>query len=824
MIPRGKPFDKNDFKIEDFAPHLDEEWPAILEMIEKGDSELKEEGREETNGAIINRFMKFLQDKVLTQNEVNQNITHDKGIAGDETTEQIEEKSLNDIPFKRNYDLERKIILMSKIELRLLATLREHTGPYSWLPYAVKQHKSYLVNGHRIISKTYAMNPHDDIMWVQQNLPMLETYIKLLKKMIVLNRIAIKKPSISSKGNAIFFPDQRSCGPNKDIVDIIHNNVGNLSNKISVPDKIFFGNLIEESPFLRPSIFSNVLHRTPIGHFNCFGLYCLINNLDEDTAISELMELENVADDIFSTQGLFKRESWHRSRLYNDFMYNNTFSVSELIDFKSSTGRSVGKVEINKSKDGYVLLPVTQWYRRGDERAFDLHLPFGKNVPLYNLDLICNEDKSAPIYITENLLRAYQEISSVSEQIWTSWPNWAGENSLRHVNLEPLLDREVIYIMNQEKTQAYARAIEHYAYLKNIRDLNFMEDHSSFAGKRLLDREGFLDEANKLGVCHKRNDENKINSNEKLSLHSAAEDVELQELQFVIRPIIPEKSITLLYSNFGVGKSFAALSWAFGVSQGCDICNRLEVPRDRKILYIDSEMGKEIMQERISYMKKIFGAAPDKIDNFLWHSVASEKQIQNINIADESGQDVIQKLLDLALHKGDIGEPVSFLVLDNIFTLTSGISNQSSWMKVFKWLYQIKSKCSVLILHHENRAGKYLGTVLQGITVDSKIHLLAPELKTREIEFDVVIDKARRTYGKAKAPFTTGINLNGNNPQWVTYSEEEIVKKEKFKNMSEQDKIKYLKVLKDKLGNNENIADFLGISLATLYNWKKKLK
>jgi AAA domain len=766
----------------------------------------------------------ILDDSILKK--VKRHISIFKDTREQITTEQINEKSSHHNSFKRDYDLERKIILISKIELRLLATLREHTGPYSWLPNAFKESKGYLVDGYKIISKTHAINPRDDIMWVQQNLPMLETYIDLLKEAISLNREAIKEPSISSDDELIYDPDYRCSEPNKDIVKIVNANVVDLSNKISTPDKILFGRVIPPPDSLRfqPFIFSDLLHRTPKGYFNCFGLYCLINNLDEDTAISELMELENITDDNFSTQGLFKRDSWHRSRFYNDFIYNNNFSVSEFIDFKSSNGRLIGKVEINKSKDDYVLLPVTQWYRRGDERAFDLHLPFGKNVPLYNLDLICNEDKSAPIYITENLLIAHNMKSSLAEQIWTSWPNWAGEDSLRHVNLEPLLDREVIYIMDQEKAQAYARAIEHYVYLKNIKDLTFIEDHSSFAEKCLLNRKGFLDEANKLGLCHKKNDKNQINVNEKLSLFSAAEDVELQELQFIIKPIIPEKSIILLYSDFGVGKSFAALSWAYGVSQGCDICNRLEVPSEKKILYIDSEMGKEIMQERIGYMKKIFGNDSEKTNNFLWHSVASENQIQNINIADESGQNIIEGLLDLALHEGSIGESVSFLVLDNISTLTSGISNHSSWMKVFKWLYKLKSKCSVLILHHENRAGKYLGSVLQGITVDSKIHLLAPELKTREIEFDVVIDKARRTYGKAKAPFTTGINLNGNNPQWITYSEEEIAKKEKFKNMSKQEKNKYLKVLKDKLGNNENIADFLGISLATLYNWKKELK
>jgi RecA-family ATPase len=739
----------------------------------------------------------------------------------------VSKKRLNNEPLKRNHDLEKKIILMSKIELRLLATLREHQGPYSWLPDADKQSKSYLVDGYRIISKTHEINPHDDIMWVQQNLPMLKTYIDLLREAILKNCEAIKKPEYDFEGNENYDPDPRRDEPNKNIMGIINANVESLNNNISVPNKRFFGEIILPSDTHKhPLIFSDMLNRNPVGNFICFCLYLMINNLDEDSAISELMELENIDDDIFSTQGLFKRNSWDRSRFYNDWIHEYNFSTSKFIDFKSSTGRSAGKIEINNSKDGYVLLPVTQWYKRGDERPFHLHLPFGKDVPLYNLDLIC-KNKSARIIISENLLwtNFQSNAGPHKNMIYTSWPNWPGENSLKYVNIKHLLDRKVIYDMGDghDKVKTYAKAMKNYVYLKDISDLVFCEhDPDHVDGHIIHDREEFLNEARKLGVQHAS--DKIVNANQRLSLHSAVEDCTVQEMQFIIEPIIPEKSIILLYSDFGVGKSFAALSWAYGVGQGCDICERLKVKKNRKVLYIDSEMGEEIMKERIGYMKKIFGDAPARTGDFLWHSVASENQIQNINIAEESGQNIIEELLDLALQKGEVGEPVSFLILDNISTLTSGISNHSSWMKVFKWLYKLKSKCSVLILHHENRAGKYLGSVLQGITVDSKIHLLAPELKTREIEFDVIIDKARRTYGKAKAPFTTGIDINSTKPKWTTFSGAEIAEKEKFKDMSQKERIKYLKVLKDKLGNNENIANFLGISLATLYNWKKELK
>jgi len=66
------------------------------------------------------------------------------------------------------------------------------------------------------------------------------------------------------------------------------------------------------------------------------------------------------------------------------------------------------------------------------------------------------------------------------------------------------------------------------------------------------------------------------------------------EPDYVIEPIMPVGSISVLYSEAGVGKSWLALMMACSAACGIRIIDRWRVLRRRTVLYISSEMTREI--------------------------------------------------------------------------------------------------------------------------------------------------------------------------------------------------------------------------------------
>ena len=759
---------------------------------------------------------------------------------------------------QRNYKLERELMLRAKVELRLLATLRERRGPYKWLPHAVRDGNFYRSGMHFIVAKTHQTSG-SDLHWVKKNNRELQEYIRAMRDLSRVLKDAsgldfitfvddlIKQSFFATREWARAIDDFRDSNDQlRSMLNISNGITKGLENSIRNPSNNYLGTILrsDNEDFRNEPVYDGL--NTPL-----VLLYAKLNALTPYNATKRLMEIENIDDNIFLSSKLFKQDSWYQTKYINQALMNNylklymrkhSWEKLEFYDFYSESGTLIARVEerihnTGVKSDSMILLPITFWEKTGDEVLFPLHVHFGKEIPLYNLQLL-QELPTADIFICDTLEKAkYRQKNFAIEEngvpmpavlagykpIWMAWPSWPGDNSEAYIDFSPLKERRVFYLIEAEDKASlkdlYMKAVKVYPKLKIIDNLCFIEKIDQ---PRFMDRKGFVKRVHAMGLKMDlaRDD---IVVEQGLAVRSAANLGKVKELEYVLKPIIPENSITLAYSTYGIGKSFAALSFAYAITQGVDVCDRLKVGTPGKILYIDSEMGEETMTERITYMEKIYGADKAKQENFLWYSAASEAHLKTLNLEDLQDQNLVDKMLKNAENSGTKNMPVSLLVLDNISTLTSGSNTHSAWMKIFNWLYRLKPNCSVLILHHENRAGGYLGTVLKGITVDCKIHLEPVELKTREVEFRLVVEKGRRIYGKDKEPFDMGINLNSTEPHWTTSSENEISEREKLKSMTPREQLKYLDKLNKSLKSNDKVAAFIGISVSTLYNWRSKL-
>src|SRR5215203_1385178 len=68
--------------------------------------------------------------------------------------------------------------------------------------------------------------------------------------------------------------------------------------------------------------------------------------------------------------------------------------------------------------------------------------------------------------------------------------------------------------------------------------------------------------------------------------------------EMLLSPILPARSLSMLYAPRGIGKTLLGLSIALAVASGASLL-RWSAPKPRRVLYIDGEMPLADLQERL---------------------------------------------------------------------------------------------------------------------------------------------------------------------------------------------------------------------------------
>jgi putative DNA primase/helicase len=183
--------------------------------------------------------------------------------------------------------------------------------------------------------------------------------------------------------------------------------------------------------------------------------------------------------------------------------------------------------------------------------------------------------------------------------------------------------------------------------------------------------------------------------------------------EHILDPILPSQGLALLYAPRWLGKTFLALTLAYGAAAEQDVL-RWKTPRPRNVLFVDGEMQGWMLQERLAGIVKGYGGpvpellriiTPDCQPDFL------------ANLATPEGQ----AALDPALAG------VELLILDNLATLCRvGKENEAeSWLPVQAWLLSLRRRgIAVVVVHHANKNGGQRGTSSREDVRDTVIALL----------------------------------------------------------------------------------------------------
>src|SRR3984893_4863695 len=244
-------------------------------------------------------------------------------------------------------------------------------------------------------------------------------------------------------------------------------------------------------------------------------------------------------------------------------------------------------------------------------------------------------------------------------------------------------------------------------------------------------------------------------------------NIDIPAREMLLSPILPERSLAMLYAPRGVGKSWLGLSIGMAVAAGESLL-RWSAPRPRNVLYIDGEMPLVSLQER---WKEISVGMGSSIPNDGFRILAADNVEDGINLSLEEGQQAIEPLL----------EGINLLILDNLSTLLPSRSESASdaWVPIQTWLLKLRRHgISVLLLHHAWTNCRQRGTSRREDALDTVIALRRPEDYSPEqgARFEIHFEKLRNRVDSAGAiPFEARLEtLAGDGQQRIRWSSSDL--------------------------------------------------
>src|SRR5262249_19679837 len=156
--------------------------------------------------------------------------------------------------------------------------------------------------------------------------------------------------------------------------------------------------------------------------------------------------------------------------------------------------------------------------------------------------------------------------------------------------------------------------------------------------------------------------------------------------EMLLSPILPERSLAMLYAPRGLGKSWVALSVGLVVAAGLPLL-RWNAPKARKVLYVDGEMPIASLQERLKGISIGMGG---NIPSDGFGMLAADQIEGGINLSNAEGQRALEPLVD----------DIDLLILDNLSTLCANVSESASdsWVSIQTWLLGLRRKGIAVLL------------------------------------------------------------------------------------------------------------------------------
>jgi len=278
--------------------------------------------------------------------------------------------------------------------------------------------------------------------------------------------------------------------------------------------------------------------------------------------------------------------------------------------------------------------------------------------------------------------------------------------------------------------------------------------------------------------------------------------MQIPQRRALLAPWLLESSISMVFADRGLGKTFFCLSVAQAVAQGKQFLD-YDAENPFPVLYLDGEMQSAEMQKRLKLL------SDDSKAQLPLHIFTPDLQSldEMPNLSTPKGQAFVDEMIEASGAK--------LVVIDNISTfMRSGNENDAeSWSLVQPWLIKHrKYKRAVLLVHHANKEGKQRGTHKKEDVLDVVIQLKRPD------DFVQGVDDTR-----LEVTFTKGRHLRGDQAKSL---EATLAQKDgKLLWACKEADGKYqetVRLLKEQKLSQTEIAETVEVAKGTISKWKRR--
>ena len=202
-------------------------------------------------------------------------------------------------------------------------------------------------------------------------------------------------------------------------------------------------------------------------------------------------------------------------------------------------------------------------------------------------------------------------------------------------------------------------------------------------------------------------------------------------------------SRVFLFAPTGIGKSMFAVAVGFRSAEGQPFMHWAG-RRKAKVLYIDAEMARRLLQERLADEVERSGLQPEG-----FHAFSHEDKDDFYPLNTPLGQRMVERLIK------EIGH-VDLIIFDNIMSLILGdMKDEESWRKTLPWVKSLtKRHIGQIWIHHTGHDESHsYGTKTREWQMDTVIQLEKVNRPDTDVSFQLVFKKARERRPDTRADF-----------------------------------------------------------------------
>lgn len=305
--------------------------------------------------------------------------------------------------------------------------------------------------------------------------------------------------------------------------------------------------------------------------------------------------------------------------------------------------------------------------------------------------------------------------------------------------------------------------VEHYAKVIREKALQRKFLHKTYALQEQI-LNGQVDSAAQIATDLELFSKETITSegNDKLIAVDWAEflTMNLAPKDYIIMPLLATRQSAMIYAPTGAGKTYIMLYLAHSVAIGFPNIFVWDIPKHRRVVYVEGEMDGQDLQERANEITRAFeGIAPDP--NML-----------RLIASDLPGQPFAPRI-NTATGRKRIEEHLcgnELLILDNLSALCPAADEDESgeWSNIQEWILSLRRKgVGVFLMHHPGKSGSQLGTSKKEFQLNCNIYLKVPQGKeiAEGLRVEVRIEKLRSRGTGFKAewaqPFEISLRTEG---------------------------------------------------------------